>query len=43
MRVRCTAADAEHISIVTVMKPVVYVPWYQDLLWTLCGGDLPLS
>jgi len=39
-------ADAEHsfiVFIVTVMKPVVYVPWYQVLPWILSGGDLPLS
>ena len=35
--------DGEHSFIVTVMKPVVYVPWYQVLPWTLSGGDLPLS
>jgi len=32
-----------HSFIVAVMKPVVYVPWYQFLPWTLSGGDLPLS
>ena len=24
-----------------MLKPVVYVPWYQVLPCTLCGGDLP--
>jgi hypothetical protein len=46
MRVPCAAAstpDAEHSFIVAVMKPVVYVPWYQVLPWTLSGGDLPSS
>jgi hypothetical protein len=36
-------ADAEHSFIVTLMKPVVYVLWYQVLPWTLSGDDLPLS
>jgi len=36
-------ADAEHSFIVTVMKPVVYVPWYQVLPRILSGGDLALS
>src|SRR5690348_16675092 len=31
-------ADAEHSFIVTVMKPVVHVPWYQVLLWILSAG-----
>jgi hypothetical protein len=30
--------DAEHSFIVTVMKPVVHVPWYQVLPWILSGG-----
>jgi hypothetical protein len=30
--------DAEHSFIVTVVKPVVHVPWYQDLPWILSGG-----
>jgi hypothetical protein len=38
-----SSRGAEHSSIVTVMKPVVYVPWYQVRPWILCGGDLPLS
>jgi hypothetical protein len=31
-------ADAEHSFIVTEMKPVVHVPWYQVLPWILSGG-----
>ncbi len=31
-------ADAEHSFIVTVVKPVVHVPWYQVLSWILSGG-----
>jgi hypothetical protein len=31
-------ADAEHSFIVTVMKPVVHVPWYQVLPWILSAG-----
>ena len=31
-------ADAEHSFILTVMKPVVHVPWYQVLPWILSGG-----
>jgi hypothetical protein len=31
-------ADAEHSFIVTVMKPVVHVPWYQVLPWILSDG-----
>jgi hypothetical protein len=27
-----------HSFIVTVMKPVVHVPWYQVLPWILSGG-----
>jgi hypothetical protein len=27
-----------HSFIVPVMKPVVYVPWYQVLPWILSGG-----
>jgi len=30
--------DAEHSFIVTVMKPVVRVPWYQVLPWILSAG-----
>jgi hypothetical protein len=30
--------DAEHSFIVAVMKPVVYVLWYQVLPWILFGG-----
>jgi hypothetical protein len=30
--------DVEHSFIVTVMKPVVHVPWYQILPWILSGG-----
>ena len=32
MHVRCAAAehaDAEHSFIITMMKPAVYVPWFQ--------------
>jgi hypothetical protein len=31
-------ADAEHSFIVTAMKPVVHVPWYQVRPWILSAG-----
>jgi hypothetical protein len=30
--------NAEHSFMITVMKPVVYVPWYQVLPGILSGG-----
>ncbi len=35
--------DAEHSFIVAVMKPAVYVPWYQVLPWILSGGAVGLA